>query len=67
VLTAVELREVVEHLVDQGVALTYWPQLLGALIAIVVIVAMVNASAASIVQVARGWIRRDVPVEPART
>lgn len=46
VLTAVELREVVEHLVDQSVALTYWLQLLGALVAIA---AMVNASAASIV------------------
>jgi putative ABC transport system permease protein len=46
VLTAVEMREVVEHLVDQSVALTYWLQLLGAIVAIA---AMVNASAASIV------------------
>jgi len=46
VFTAVEMREVVDHLIDQSVALTYWLQLLGALVAIA---AMVNASAASIV------------------
>jgi putative ABC transport system permease protein len=46
VFTATEMRNVVEHLVDQSVALTYWLQLLGALVAIA---AMVNASAASII------------------
>ena len=35
-----------EHLIDQSVAVTYWLQLLGALVAIA---AMVNTSAASIV------------------
>lgn len=45
-LTAGEVRHLVEHLVDQSVALTYWLQIVAALVALA---AMVNATSASII------------------
>ncbi len=45
VLTAAEVRHLVEQLVDRSIALTYWLQLVAALVAVA---AMVNATSASI-------------------